>query len=125
MSALRAPEPPLSDGAVGLRGWRDDDAAELALMFDEPEIARWIDVPSPYRHRDALEFLTAQPALLAHGESLPLAITSPQGRLLGSIGLHLRPDARGEFGYALAAWARGRGFGTRALRLFSRWAFDE
>jgi RimJ/RimL family protein N-acetyltransferase len=125
MAALRAPEPPLSDGAVTLRGWRDRDAADLAEMFDEPQIARWLDVPSPYRRRDAFEFLTAQPAVLAHGESIPLAITSREDRLLGSIGLHLRPDARGEFGYALASWARGGGFGTRALRLFSRWAFDE
>jgi RimJ/RimL family protein N-acetyltransferase len=125
MPALRAPDPPLSDGAVCLRGWRDADVSDLAAMFDEPEIARWLDVPTPYRHLDALEFLTVQPTLLAHGESLPLAITSPEEQLLGSIALHLRPDARGEFGYALASAARGRGVGTRALRLFSRWAFKE
>lgn len=125
MPALRAPDLPLSDGVVRLRGWCDRDAPDLVSMFDEPEIARWLDVPSPYRHRDALDFLAIQPSPTAHGESLPLAVTGTDDQLLGSIALHLRPDARGEFGYALASWARGRGLGTRALRLFSSWAFDE
>jgi [ribosomal protein S5]-alanine N-acetyltransferase len=33
-------------------------------------------------------------------------------------------DHRGEIGYWMAREARGRGLGTRAVRLLSRWAID-
>ncbi len=44
------------------------------------------------------------------------------GRFAGSLDLRGQPP---EIGYALAPWARGRGYMTRAVRLATRWAFDE
>ena len=126
MAALAPPDPPLTDGVVALRGWRDADAGAIAAMMDEPEIARFTRAPSPYGERDAIAWLALHPALLRRREELPLAVVDPGGeRLLGSVSLRFRGDGRGEFGYVVAAPARGRGIGTRALRLLSRYAFDE
>lgn len=118
------PDPPLTDGVIALRSWHTRDTAQLVAMFDDAEIARWTRAPTPYREADALEWLITQRALARRGSSLSLAIAEPgDDRLLGSITLRMLPDERGEFGYALARWARGRGAGTRALTLFSQWAF--
>lgn len=46
------------------------------------------------------------------------------GALVGSVGLHIRKDGRGEIGYLVARWARRRGVATRALRLLAAFAFD-
>ena len=126
MPPLAPPDPPLTDGVVALRGWRDADAGAIAAMMEEAEIARWTRAPSPYRERDAIEWLALHPALLRRGEELPLAVVGADGgELVGSMSVRFRGDGRGEFGYLLAAQARGRGLGTRALRLFAEWAFDE
>src|SRR5689334_12692740 len=126
MSALTPPDPPLSDGVVTLRAWRDTDAAAIARMMDEPEIARWTRAPSPYRESDAIAWLTTHPVLLRRRTELPLAITDAgSGELIGSIGLRFPEDGRGEFGYLVAAGARRRGVAARALRLYARYAFEE
>ena len=123
--ALAPPSPPLSDGVVALRGWRDADVPAIAAMMDEPEIARYTRAPSPYTERDALQWRALHPVMLRRNEALPLAIAdAADTRLLGSIELRFRPEGRGELGYLLAREARGRGVATRALRLFARWAFE-
>src|SRR4051812_39705359 len=124
MTQLSAPDPPLTDGVVTLRAFRDTDAEAIAAMMEEPEIARWTRAPSPYGLSDALEWLAMHPALLRRGD-LPLAIVDGRtDELLGSMGLRLRDEGRGEFGYLLGRPARGRGLATRALTLYARHAFD-
>jgi len=125
MPELTPPEPPLADDAIALRGWTDADVAALVEMFSDDEIARWTHAPSPYRERDAIEWLVAQRAFARRGERLALAVVaaSDPDALLGSIELRLREGCRGEFGYAVARWARRRGVGSRALRLYADWAF--
>jgi RimJ/RimL family protein N-acetyltransferase len=62
---------------------------------------------------------------MRRGDSLPLAVTdSTDGALLGSIELRMQAEGRAELGYVIASWARGRGVGTRALRLVARYAFE-
>lgn len=125
MPPLVPPDPPLSDGVVTLRGWRDGDARPLAAMMDDDEVARWTRAPSPYRERDALEWLALQPALLRRRSELPLAIVDAHGgALLGSISLRLGADARGELGYLVARDTRRMGVGARAVRLVACWAFE-
>jgi RimJ/RimL family protein N-acetyltransferase len=122
---LVPPDPPLTDGVVALRAWSDADAGAIAAMMEDPEIARWTQAPSPYRERDAVEWLALHPALLRRGEELPLAVVDAQsGELAGSMSVRFRGEGRGEFGYLMAAGFRGRGLGTRALRLFASWAFQ-
>ena len=119
------PDPPLTDGVVTLRAFRDTDADAVVGVMDDPDIARWTRVPSPYGMREALEWLAMHPALLRRGD-LPLAVLdSGSDELIGSVGLRLRDDARAELGYAVARWARRRGVASRALRLYARYAFGE
>ena len=109
-----------------LRAFRDTDVSALVTMMDDPEIARWTRVPSPYRERDALEWLASIPVFLQREELLPLAVTDAEsGELVGSIALRFREEGRGELGYSVARWARRRGVASRALRLLSQYAFDE
>ncbi|MEA2428056.1 MAG: hypothetical protein QOF37_1684 [Thermoleophilaceae bacterium] len=123
MPPLAPPDPPLSDGVVSLRAWRDTDAGAITAMMDEAEIARWTRAPSPYRERDAIEWLATHPAMLRRRTELAVAVVDADSdELLGSMSLRFPADDRGEFGYLVAAGARGRGVGTRALRLFARWA---
>jgi RimJ/RimL family protein N-acetyltransferase len=126
MAALAPPDPPLDDGVIRLRPWRDADAAEITRMFQDPEAIRWTRAPSPYRERDALEWLMTLPTQMRRGDAIALAVTdADDGGLLGSIDLRVRGEGRGEFGYVVADWARRRGVGTRALRLFSGYAFEQ
>jgi RimJ/RimL family protein N-acetyltransferase len=125
MAALAPPDPPLSDGVVTLRAWRTSDAAGITRMFQDEEALRWTRAPSPYREGDAFQWLASLPTQMRRGDALPLAITdAADGGLLGSIDLRMRGEGRAEFGYVVADWARGRGVGTRALRLYSRYAFS-
>jgi RimJ/RimL family protein N-acetyltransferase len=124
VDSLVPPDPPLTDGVVTLRPYRDTDAEAIAAMMDEPAIARWTRAPSPYSLDDAIEWLAKLPAGLGRGD-MPLAVVdADSGELLASIGLALRGDGRAEFGYAVALPARRRGVASRALRLYARYAFD-
>jgi RimJ/RimL family protein N-acetyltransferase len=126
MALLALPNPPLSDEIIALRGWREADAPDVTRMFQDREALRWTRAPSPYRAQDARAWLASLPAQQRRGDALALAVTDAgDGALLGSIDIRMRGDARGEFGYVIADWARRRGVGTRALTMYSRWAFDE
>jgi RimJ/RimL family protein N-acetyltransferase len=126
MAALNPPDPALEDSVVTLRPWRNSDAPAITKMFQDPEALRWTRAPSPYRERDAFEWLASLPTQLRRGDALPLAVTSAtDGKLLASIDLRIRGEGRGEFGYVVAAWARRKGVATRALGLYSRWAFEK
>lgn len=96
------------DGLV-LREWRRADLGAMAELCDDPEIARWTPLPSPFTAADARLRLerSAQP------DRLLLAITVDGERPLGEV-LLLRT---GELGYLVGAAHRGRGLAGRALRL--------
>jgi RimJ/RimL family protein N-acetyltransferase len=125
MPALAPPDPPLEDGVVVLRSWRNSDAGGITRLFQDPEALEWTRAPAPYREGDAFQWLASLPTQMRRGDALPLAITdAADGSLIGSIDLRMRGEGRAEFGYVIAAWARRRGVGTRALRLYSKWAFS-
>jgi RimJ/RimL family protein N-acetyltransferase len=125
MAPLNPPDPPLEDGVVALRGWRTSDAPDITRMFSDREALEWTRAPAPYREGDARQWLASLPAQMRRGDALPLAVTdASDGGLLGSIELRMQAEGRAELGYVIAAWARGRGVGTRALRLLARWAFE-
>jgi RimJ/RimL family protein N-acetyltransferase len=128
MAAIRLPDPPLSDGVVTLRGWRESDASDLFEACQDAEIPRWtINVPWPYLIGHARDWIARQPGLQRAGAAAHFAITDARdGRLLGSIGLELNTQTgMPEVGYWLAAAARGRGFATRAARLVTDWGLTE
>jgi len=120
------PDPPLTDGVVILRLPQETDAPAIAAACRDPEIARWIPVPVPYRLEDARAFVAFAAEAWSSGREPTFVIADATSReLVGTIAIHRRPDEPGKaaVGYWLAPEARGRGAATRAVRLVARWAF--
>ncbi|HKP88364.1 MAG TPA: GNAT family N-acetyltransferase [Thermoleophilaceae bacterium] len=127
MPGLQRLDVALSDGEVALREWRAADVEAIVEPLNDPAIARWTRVPSPYTREDAVEFLARVDAGRATGEALSLAMVAPAtGALVGSIALHVVSweYRRGNIGYLVFPAARGRGLAPRAVRLLARWAFE-
>jgi RimJ/RimL family protein N-acetyltransferase len=115
----------LQDDVIRLRPWSLDDVPAITQACQDPEIPRWTTIPTPYTEADARAYIEAviDPTAEDH---INLAVTSASdGRLVGSIGLAIVRPHVGEIGYWAAAEARGQGYTPRALRLISKWAFDE
>jgi RimJ/RimL family protein N-acetyltransferase len=127
MPSLTLPDPPLREGEIALRAWRQADVPAITAACQDPEIPRWTAVPSPYTEEDARAFLAVQEADLESGRQLALAAVDSADVVLGGLGLSNFdwPDRRGEIGYWVAPEARGRGTGTRAVRLLSTWALAD
>jgi RimJ/RimL family protein N-acetyltransferase len=128
-AVFRLPDPPLSDGVVTLRAWRDEDAAAVAAACSEEQIASWLDmVPQPYTVQDARAYIAAARAAWTDGTGAMFAVADARSdAVLGSIGVRLAvpEDQTAEVGYWMSAEARGRGATTRALVLVSRWALND
>ncbi len=120
------PDDPLVEGDTALRAWRDADLPQLVQACRDDEIVRWTSVPAAYTEADAHNYLRQRYDAAFAGLTAPFAVVhASEGRLLGSISL-LRfswGHARGEVGYWLAAWGRGQGHATRAVRLICAWGF--
>ncbi len=126
MPEILLPEQPLTDGVVVLRAPREDDLAALTAACQDPEIARWTRVPSPYTEENARQWLARQSGERARGEGVSLAVTdAKEGSLLGMVGLVSISweDARAEIGAWMASQARGQGVAQHSLRLLAGWAF--
>jgi RimJ/RimL family protein N-acetyltransferase len=127
MTELCFPDPPLADDRIRLRPWSKADVEPAFRATQDALIPRFTRVPENQTEDDVRQFIEAREPARRAGEALPLVIEDAQtGELLGSISL-LRfewPERRGELGYWLAPWARGRGAATRAVRLLSRWALN-
>ena len=115
----------LHDEEVALRPWRMEDAPAVEAACQDPEIPYWIPfVPSPYTREDADTYLRG--CIESGDERHPFAIVDAgTGRLLGSIDMRVNAMRTGHIGYWVAAQARGRGIGTRALRALVAWALDD
>ena len=126
MPPLQAPDPPLTDGVVALRGWRPEDAGQCVAALDDPDIVRWTRVPAGYTHEDYVAFLERSAAQRAAGEGLSLLVVdaADHERILGSAGLHELTSGRPDIGYWVARDARGGGVAARAARLLRDWAVD-
>ncbi len=115
--------PVLRDGVVTLRDHRLDDTEDLVATCTDPRSARWTTVPVPYGAADAHAWVTdVAPAGWRDGTGWSWAI-EVDGRFAGNLAIRPRPVP--DVGYMVAPWARGRGVATRAVRLVTRWAFDE
>jgi RimJ/RimL family protein N-acetyltransferase len=112
----------LSDGVVLLRPWRVDDAEWYASVAANDEPIQRFTTESPTVTAEAVR--TAIVELLAGSVGMAgfLVADAVTGERLGNIALTY--DAReGDVSYWLGPSARGRGVATRALRMFSSWAF--
>jgi RimJ/RimL family protein N-acetyltransferase len=126
MSALRFPDPPLSDGVVSLRAFQDGDAAVAAAWCEDADIMRWSGAPPDPTEKTALAW-AALTDIDHDGGVLALAVAdAASGVVLGSCDVR-RPAAwdpeLGEVGFLLGPEARGRGIATRSVRLLLAYAF--
>ncbi len=108
-----------------LRPWRPGDAPALFAACQDPEIARWVTIPQPYLEADAAAFIETSMTMWREGTGAPFAIVEAQtDRLLGAV-TRFGPDGhQATFGLWLAREGRGRGVGTRALRLAADWTLE-
>jgi RimJ/RimL family protein N-acetyltransferase len=111
-----------TDGVVTLRRWREDDADAITAACQDPEIHHWIPmIPRPYRREHALAYVRGEvEGLGEHQYAIEV-----DGAPVGAIGMTLNRMRTGHVGYWCASEARGRGVVTRALRLITRYGFDE
>src|SRR5262245_2410440 len=117
----------LSEGEVTLRPWRLDDAPALVRRINDAAVAAFLDlVPQPYRHADAIAYLTDCEEGWRTGarSNFAVCIEGIDGPA-GSVGIRWSEidDGVAEGGYWVAAEIRGRGVATTATRLVARWAF--
>jgi RimJ/RimL family protein N-acetyltransferase len=108
-----------------LRPWHPADAPALLTVCQDPEIARWVTIPQPFLPADANAFIENSSSMWRDGTGATFAIVdAADDRLLGAV-TRFGPDGhQATFGLWLAPEARGRGVGTRALRLVADWTFD-
>jgi RimJ/RimL family protein N-acetyltransferase len=112
----------LRGSKVLLRPWAPGDADEVYAVCQDAEIQRWTTVPSPYRHTDAVAYVTElAPAAWDLGGAVFAVVDVATGRPAGSIGAHEMRDGVAHVGYWTAPTARGRGFTSDALRALTRW----
>jgi len=133
MSTPQQPAEPLArteltDGHVLLRPPVLADVPAVAAACQDPEIAAWTIVPSPYAASDAVFFVEqVSDEGWANGSTATFVVLDPpDGMLLGACGLGGidHTHGRGEIGYWTTAAARGRGVASAAVRLVCAWAFD-
>jgi RimJ/RimL family protein N-acetyltransferase len=120
----RAPVRLTGDGFV-LRPYTVGDLARLRAVLTDPELARWNALPADPVE---LERWRARRNDWTAGDHASWAIGSPAGdELFGSVSIHQIDPAQDDagIGYWLAPAARGRGLASGAVRLASRFGFEE
>ncbi|HET6484082.1 MAG TPA: GNAT family N-acetyltransferase [Actinoplanes sp.] len=125
MAASRLPYPlTLTGDGITLREWRSEDLDDLVPMLDEPEIARWTPMPSPFDLEAGIAYLKRSYQGRVNGSRIQLAITTDGGRPLGEVllfGVDLGLK-EAELGYLVDVRERRRGRASGALALLSAYA---
>ena len=120
----------LSDGVVVLRPWTRSEASFVAEASKDPAIERY-NGPSPHSSADAVAVIESFErnwhtfAVSGNPTGVAFAIVDAAlGEPVGMCGVDDWSSTDvAQFGYWLAAGARGRGFATRAVRLMTGWLF--
>jgi RimJ/RimL family protein N-acetyltransferase len=118
------PVPALHDDVISLRELRTTDVDAIVEHAGQPGMSRWSSVPQPFTRANAESYLTTAVQSWRDRTSFYFVIES-QGRFAGLIDLRGQGSGLAEVGFSLMAWARGRGWITRALRLVLGWAFSQ
>jgi hypothetical protein len=95
---LSYPDPPLSDGRIGLRRWREADVECIRQAGADPDIPRGTTVPATFTPGEGLAFIHRQWGRLRDGEGVSQAIVEVGGdRAIGLmwVALHPQPHVAG------------------------------
>jgi RimJ/RimL family protein N-acetyltransferase len=114
----------LTGQGVQLREWRSEDLDDLVELLDEPDIARWTPMPSPFDVAAGIAYLKRAHQGRTTGQRIQLAITVDGGRPLGEV-LLFGVDGglrEAELGYLVGAAHRRRGLASGSLSLLSGYA---
>ncbi|MBC9730334.1 GNAT family N-acetyltransferase [Streptomyces sp. TRM68367] len=126
-NATRLTFPPqvrLEGEGLVLREWADADLPAMAELFDDPDIAYWTPLASPFDTAAAHAYLGRARQERADGLRLRLAITADGGLPLGEV-LLIRKSANDpavSLGYTVGAAHRGQRLGARALKVITDYA---
>lgn len=113
---------PLDTARLRLRRIELADAAWVADLAGDWEVARYTRIPHPLTIAAAEAHIAEKAAKIPSGEAVVLAIEDRRdGQPLGMIGLHVnKPENRGELGYWLRRDRWNQGLVTEALRRLLR-----
>jgi RimJ/RimL family protein N-acetyltransferase len=115
----------LVDGEVTLRRAVASDAADIAEVYSEEDIRRWmLWEPEVVDEAEALANIERSEEAWAGGSWAVFRVVL-DGHVVGGVNLHLVEPTVGELSYFLRASARGRGLGTRAVLMAADWGFRE
>jgi RimJ/RimL family protein N-acetyltransferase len=114
----------LTGDGVHLREWRPDDLRFLVGLLDDPDIARFTPMTSPFDDEAAEAYLARAKQARSSGQRIQLAITADGGDPLGEVLLFgMDPGLReAELGYLVGAQHRRRGLASTALQLLIGYA---
>ncbi|MFC4584879.1 GNAT family N-acetyltransferase [Sphaerisporangium corydalis] len=114
----------LSGHGLVLREWTDDDLPVMAGLFDDPDVAYWTPLATPFDLAAARAYLERARRSLAADQRLHLAITTDGGEAKGEVLLSrdLRDGSAAALGYAVGAAHRGRRLAVRAVRVLADYA---
>jgi RimJ/RimL family protein N-acetyltransferase len=117
----------LTDGVIRLRRWREADVGCVEQASADPRIPEGTTVPERFTLEAGLAFIRRQWRRARDGEGVSLAIAEVGGdAACGLIWLPHRPQPGVVgLGYWVVPAARGRGVGTRAVRLAATWALEQ
>lgn len=123
--------PTLRDGVVVLRPWDRSDVRFLWEASNDPAIERY-NGPAPETLADAVAVIEEIEERWRSFEERRdvtgvafAVVDAVSGQPVGMCGVDAWSASDvAQFGYWLAADARGRGFATRAVSLMTRWLFD-
>lgn len=114
-------------GSVMLRPFEATDVPAVAAAGNDELTQRWLRLPRPYTHADAVSWCTRlSHELRERGDGLALAMTTATGEFVGAIDLE-KTDWRAkvtEIGYWAAPAMRSAGYTTAAAGYLARWALD-
>src|SRR5688572_15591086 len=116
----------ITAGRLHLRPWQEGDQEALVAAGNDPESARWTNVPSPYTRESADEWVrVTAPRGWAEGTALSFAVCdSTTSEVLASVALRQAGDPDvWSVGYWCVPEHRGQGVVPDALAPLCRWGF--